>query len=280
MKSRSVVSGVALPTGGQRGPYRTAERSVALLYGIACHSLFVLGISAMIHAIATGMTGGLGWLDGGAAWAANALLALQFPLIHSWLLSDRGRAVLDRLAPLGLGRDLGTTSYAAIASLQLLATFVLWSPTRTVWWAAEGAARGVSVALHAGSWLLLLKTMVDAGLDLQSGARGWWAVVRNRRPRWRPFSTTGCFRFTRQPIYVAFFLILWTGPVWSPDRLLLAVIWSLYCIFGPLLKERRCLRFEGERFRRYQSVVPYWLPTLRPARLPAAPVAPVGSPEP
>jgi len=59
-------------------------------------------------------------------------------------------------------------------------------------------------------------------------------------------------------------LILWTAPVWTPDRLLLCVVWTLYCWLGPLLNEQRDLRFEGDRFRRYQSPVPYWLPNWKP----------------
>jgi len=30
-----------------------------------------------------------------------------------------------------------------------------------------------------------------------------------------------------------------------------------------VLKERRCIAAYGERFQRYQSRVPYWLPDLR-----------------
>lgn len=250
---------------GER-PYSAGQRGLALIDGIVCHSVFGVAIAAMILSIATGLSWGFGPFEGAAAWAANLLLVVQFPVLHSWLLSEPGGAFLDCLAPSGLGRDLRTTTYATIASLQLLVTFCLWSPSGTTWWQAEGAALWASIALYAGSWLLLLKAMADAGLDLQSGFRGWGAVVRNRRPQWKPFPTHGWFRYTRQPVYVAFFLTLWTAPVWTPDRLLLAVGWTLYCWIGPLFKESRCLRFEGERFRRYQSLVPYWFPSLRAGR--------------
>jgi protein-S-isoprenylcysteine O-methyltransferase Ste14 len=150
--------------------------------------------------------------------------------------------------------------------VQLLVTFGLWAPSHVVWWRAEGMALVASLALYAGSWLLLLWAMIEAGLDLQSGFRGWGAVVRNRVPRWKPFPTHGLHRHTRQPVYVAFFLTLWTGPVWTPDRLLLALVWAAYCVLGPRWKEGRILRFEDDRYRRYQAQVPYWLPRLRAAR--------------
>lgn len=244
-------------------PYGVRERSVAVLFGIVCHCLFGVAIVGMILSLGTGLAWNPGHLEGATRWIVNGSLVVQFPLLHSWLMSDRGRAWLNRLAPLGLGRDLSSTSYATIASLQLLATFGLWSPSGVIWWRSQGLALAASGILYAGSWLLLLKAMTDAGLDLQSGFRGWGAVARNRRPQWKPFPTHGLYRYTRQPVYFAFFLTLWTGPVWTPDRLLLAVGWSWYCWVGPRLKERRCLRLEGGRFRRYQSLVPYWLPSAR-----------------
>jgi protein-S-isoprenylcysteine O-methyltransferase Ste14 len=244
------------------------QRAVALAYGIACHVLFVAAISSMIFSIDQGLRWGIGPFRGAAAWVANLLLVMQFPLLHSWLLSRQGRRFLNRLAPFGLGRDLATTSYTAISSLQLLVTFGLWSPSQTVWWRAEGGALLASSALYAGSWLLLLKAMFDSGIDLQSGFCGWGAVIRNRRPQLKPFPTHGLYRHTRQPVYVAFFLTLWTAPVWTPDRLLLAGVWTLYCWFGPLLKEHRYLRFQGDCFRRYQSLVPYWWPNARACPIP------------
>lgn len=251
------------PAAARECIYGVRQRTVAVLYGIACHALFAIAITGMILSLGTGLTRGLGRFAGVTRWVVDGLLVIQFPLLHSWLLSGTGRGWLNRFAPLGLGRDLSTTSYATIASLQLLVTFGLWSPSGIVWWRAQGGALAGSCALYAGSWLLLLKAMGDAGLDLQSGFRGWGAVARNRRPQRKPFPTHGLYRYTRQPVYLAFFLTLWTAPVWTPDRLMLAVGWSLYCWMGPLLKERRCLRFEGERFRRYQSLVPYWIPSAR-----------------
>lgn len=89
----------------------------------------------------------------------------------------------------------------------------------------------------------------------------------------QPGATNGCgflwnrlspeFRYTRQPVYLAFALTLWTGPVWTPDKLVLALLWTAYCIVGPRFKERRYLQYYGEEFERYRESVPYWLPRKR-----------------
>ena len=239
------------------------RRLVALVTGILTHLLFALGVGWMMLSLATGLQTGFGPFRGRAALVANALLALQYPALHSFFLASRGRRLLERVAPLGLGRDLSSTLYVAFASLQLVLVFGLWSPSGIVWWQATGALRVAFLAAYAASWLLLMKAMGDAGLPLQLGYLGWTAVFRGESPRYGALPETGLFRVCRQPVYLAFALTLWTGPVWTPDRLFLACAWTSYCLLGPLLKERRYVRIHGESFLRYREGVPYWLPRLR-----------------
>lgn len=237
------------------------ERARAVALGLACHGSFAAAIATMIIALHEGLRIGQGRLVGGAAWAANAALAVSFPLVHSFLLTRVGARTLDVVAGDPSGR-LRSTSYALLASLQLLAIFALWSPTGPELWRAQGAVRWITELLFAASFALLGRAMMDAGLALQSGWLGWSAVARGRAPRFAPFPSQGLFRFTRQPVYVAFTLTLWTAPVLTTDRLVLAIVWTLYCLVGPLHKERRLLAREPERYLRFQSTVPYWLPRL------------------
>jgi len=216
----------------------------------------------MIAGLHTGMAIGHGPLHGAAAWIGNVFLVVQFPVLHSLLLSTRGRTLLLRLAPAHMGADLSTTTYALIASLQLLLTFLAWSPSGIVWLEPHGLPRVAMSIAYGLAWIFLLKTMVDAGLALQTGYLGWSAVARGRAPEYREFSTRGTFRYLRQPVYLAFTLTLWTGSVWTPDHLLIAVVWTVYCLVGPALKERRYLQHYGARFARYRALVPYWLPSL------------------
>lgn len=245
-------------------PYTRYQRALAVAYGVICHAAFAVAIASMVLGIFTGMAIGRGGLIGPWAWLANALLIAQFPVVHSFLLSERGRKVLARMAPAGLGNDLSTTTYATLASLQLAAVFLLWSPSAAVWWVASGWLWWTSSTAYALSWLLLLKTMSDAGMSIQTGSLGWMAVAQGRRPKFDGFQPRGSFRVVRQPVYIAFALTLWTAPVWTVDRLALALAWTAYCLLGPLLKERRYLRFYGTAFERYRRQVPYWLPRLRP----------------
>lgn len=243
---------------------RRAAVTVATVLGLGCHAAFLAGVGAMIVSLHEGLQTGGGTLHGPLAWTADAALALQFPLLHSFFLSRRGRRALARVAPTPVGAHLVPTTYALVASLQLVAVFLLWSPSGTVWWRAQGAARIASTAAFAGAWLLLLRAMSDAGLALQTGTLGWVSVVRGRTPDYGPLRTGGLQRLCRQPVYVAFALTLWTPPTWTPDGLVLAVLWTGYCLVGPRHKEARYRRAYGAAFDAYRARTPYWLPWPRP----------------
>ncbi len=234
--------------------------ALAVALGVFCHAAFAAGVLAMIVAMFFGLSESLGSVPWPWAALANAALILQFPLAHSLLLTGPGNRFLARLG--GHGATLATTSYAIIASLQLLALFALWTPSGIVWWRAEGAALWALTLAYGASWLLLLKASVDAGAEVQSGALGWMSLLARIRPVFPDMPTQGLFRLIRQPIYVAFCLTLWTVPVWTPDQLALAISLTAYCLIAPRLKERRFAARYGDRFARYRAEVPYALPRL------------------
>lgn len=218
----------------------------------------------MVIGLYTGLTTGFGRLEGVWAWIVNILLLAQFPLAHSGLLTRRGQRLLARLAP--YGSTLATTTYATIASVQLLLLFTLWTPSGVVVWAAEGPVFWLMTMLYLLSWALLTKASFDAGPEVQSGALGWTSLARGVKPVFPDMPVSGLFRYVRQPIYVSFALTLWTPPVWTLDLLVVAVSYTAYCLFAPRLKERRFTRLFGDRFRAYQAKVPYWIPLPRRRR--------------
>jgi protein-S-isoprenylcysteine O-methyltransferase Ste14 len=242
---------------------RRREILAALATAVLVHSLFALAVGSLAFALATGMQWGRGTLTGGLAVVANTLLVAQFPLVHSWLLTSRGRALLARLSPFGHGEVLTVSTYALSASLQLLLAFWAWSPSGVVWHEPHGATGVLQWLAFGGAWLFLQKALWDAGLAVQSGAAGWWALLRGRAVDFGELPTRGLFARCRQPIYLGFALVLWTAPVWTLDWLLLATGWSAYCVVGPLRKEARWQRRFGDRFTAYRATVPYLLPRLR-----------------
>jgi methanethiol S-methyltransferase len=208
-----------------RPPAGAGRIAFALILGALCHMLFAAGVLAMITAMFFGLSESLGTVPWPMAALANAALIVQFPVAHSLLLTARGGRLLARLIPGPHGATLATTTYAIIASAQLLALFALWTPSGIVWWRAEGVAFWVVSAAYATSWLILLKASFDAGAEVQSGALGWMSLLARIRPVFPDMPTEGLFRLIRQPIYVAFVLTLWTasgldaGPDGAGDQL-------------------------------------------------------------
>ena len=247
-------------------PAGAGRIALALTFGALCHLLFAAGVLAMIVAMFFGLSEGLGTVPWPWAALANAALIAQFPLAHSLLLTGRGGRLLARVIPGPHGRTLATTTYAIIASAQLLALFALWTPSGIIWWRAEGATFWAITAAYATSWLILAKASFDAGAEVQSGALGWMSLMARIRPVFPDMPTQGLFRLIRQPIYVAFALTLWTVPVWTPDQLALAITFTAYCLLAPRLKERRFAARYGARFQQYRATVPYALPRLTPPK--------------
>lgn len=251
---------LGLVLGIRRPPPGRFRIALAIGYGAVCHLLFAIAVVSMMVAMFFGMSEGLGSVPSPWYLWANAALILQFPLAHSLLLTNRGRKLLSALAPGGHGKTLATTTYAIIASAQLILLFVLWTPSGIVWWRAEGGVFWLLCTLYAAAWLLLIKASYDAGAEVQSGALGWMSLMQNIRPIFPDMPINGLFRFVRQPIYLSFALTLWTVPVWTPDQLAIASAYTIYCVFAPLLKERRFVKIYGERFRAYRSSIPYMIP--------------------
>ncbi|WP_426034218.1 methyltransferase family protein [Cypionkella sp. TWP1-2-1b2] len=86
------------------------------------------------------------------------------------------------------------------------------------------------------------------------------SFLQNIPVRFPDMLQDGLFRTIRQPIYMAFAFTLWTVPVWTPDELILAVTFTVYCLFAPRRKEARFVAIRGDRFRAYKSRVPYMIP--------------------
>jgi hypothetical protein len=205
-------------------PGSKAHRTIAIGYGAVCHTFFAFGVGTMIVAMYSGMNRSLGRVPEPWSVLANAILLAQFPLLHSLLLSSLGTKILRRLAPSAIGARMATTTYVIVASVQVFLLFALCTPSGILWWRAGGFVLWLLSGFYAAAWLLLLRAILDAGIELQTGFLGWWSIARNRSPVFPPMPTAGLFRIVRQPIYVAFALTLWTVPTWTPDQLAVAVV--------------------------------------------------------
>ena len=238
------------------------NKVIATTLGVACHILFLAAISLMAYMLFWGLTRSalpIHWFGR----KANIILLLQFPVLHSFFLSRRGRAVLEAPFPKKISRDLVSTTFGVVASLQLIAVFALWVPSGEIWFTPTGLTLYLWTLAYAASWILLAIALKEAGLAMQTGFLGWSAVVTKSKPRYPKPATRGLHSLCRHPIYLSFALVILTAPVWSFDHAALALVWVLYCMIGPLFKERRLVKIHGEDYERYREATPYIIPNLR-----------------
>ena len=235
---------------------------IAFLYGLLCHVLFTASVITMLVAMFFGMSQSFGKIPAPYSYFLNLLLLLQFPIVHSFLLSSIGKKYLLYFSPKQYSKTLASTIFALLASIQLFLLFFCWTPTQIIIWEASGTSYFLMCTLYSFSWLLLIWASIDAGAELQSGALGWMSLAQNKAPKFPGLPTFGLFKFIRQPIYAAFALTTWTTPNWTLDQLLIAVIFTFYCVIAPIFKERRLEKRFGDKFTDYKSQVPYMVPSL------------------
>ena len=70
-------------------PKGAGRIGLAIGFGIVCHALFALAVLSMIVAMFHGMSESLGRVTWPWSLLANAALIVQFPLVHSALLTSR-----------------------------------------------------------------------------------------------------------------------------------------------------------------------------------------------
>lgn len=236
------------------------HKLIAYSLGIACHLTFVLAIGAMAYMLATGLTSGILPIGGPYGRWINILLLIQFPVFHSFFLTSAGTKILLAPFPREIGKDLITTTYAFVSSIQLLIVFLFWTPVQTAWFVPSGTVLLPWMLVYGLSWLILVKALSEAGISMHTGALGWRSVVNGKHATYPGLPTSGLHNQCRHPIYLAFSLIILTAPVWSSDHFLIASGWVFYCLIGPRFKERRIERRSKKEYDVIRDRTPYIIP--------------------
>lgn len=236
------------------------NKLIAYGLGILCHLAFFVAIGSMAYMLATGLTSGILPIGGPYGRLTNILLLIQFPVLHSFFLTPMGKKILVSPFPKEIARDLLTTAYALVSSIQLLAVFVFWTPARNAWFVPPDPIFFPWVLVYGISWIVLMKALAEAGMAMHTGALGWRSVVTGKQPVYPRIPTAGLHSQCRHPIYLAFSLIILTAPIWSFDHVMLASIWVLYCLIGPKFKERRIQERSREQYDKIKQSTPYLIP--------------------
>ncbi len=189
---------------------------------------------------------------GHAALAWDALLAIQFCVVHSVLLWPGVRKRLERIiSPAFYG-----LFFCTAACLTLLLTMTQWQVGDWAIWQLSGVPRLAVQTLYLSCWGTLFFSLCCSGIGYHTGWLPWWYwVTRQPIPR-RSFKPRGAFTLMRHPGYLSFLGLVWFTPDMTIDRAMLTGLWTVYIFCGSMLKDLRLIHYVGDAYREYQARVP------------------------
>ncbi|BBO85121.1 hypothetical protein DSCO28_56870 [Desulfosarcina ovata subsp. sediminis] len=228
-----------------------------------------LGGSGMLAWLLFLLVGPLIQLDSGFSTTGrlltDALLCLLFFVQHSIMVRQRFRLWLTRSVRV----DFHGALYATVSGACLLTLVCLWQTAGPPLWTPPQWIRWLMTALFLsagiGAWWGSRALGEFDALGVQPAIR---AFGRDRSATPMDFKVRGPYRWVRHPLYLCSLIIIWTGSVFTLDRLLHNGLWTIWIIIGATMEEQDLTDCFGDAYRAYRKKVPMLLPkSLRP-RLP------------
>ena len=182
-----------------------------------------------------------------SAATINLALFTAFALHHSLFARAGVKRLVTRVVPAALERPL----YVWIASSLVVAMCGLWQPIAGLAYAATGWRALPFWLLQGAAALLVARAarVIDplelAGIRQVAVDRGGTGSLQVRGP----------FRVIRHPIYLGWVLLVFGTPAMTANRLVFAVISTLYLILAIPWEEKSLVAVHGDQYRAYQRSV-------------------------
>lgn len=239
------------------------KRLLMLFVGAVGYLLFLLALFyAMAFTLDLGVSAPIG-VPLATPWTAafiDAGLLLAFGVHHSVMARRRSKQYFTRIISPRLERSI----YVMTASCVLLAVFWFWQPIPSiVWQVNQLVVRAIFFGLTLLGWgIVVLSSFLINHFEL-FGLKQVWQTLRGKTSSQTPFRTPSLYRLARHPMMAGFFIVFWTNPSMTIDRLLFALGMSVYILIGVAFEERDLLRVFGATYENYQARVPGLIPFLR-----------------
>ena len=240
------------------------KRWIFLLYGIACHVLFLA-----VYAYMAGFVGN--WfvpksIDQpagrpiGVAIAVDLLLLGLFAVQHTVMARPAFKEIWTRLVPRPIERSTYVLASCAVTAL------VMWQWRAidvVIWDVQEGVGRAVLIGLFIAGWLMVpaVSLMINH-FDL-FGTRQVWLYFQRRDYTPLAFRTPMLYSRVRHPLYLGWALAFWATPTMTAGHLLFAGVLTAYMMAAAVVEERDLVSYFGGQYKAYQQRVPMFVPTLK-----------------
>jgi protein-S-isoprenylcysteine O-methyltransferase Ste14 len=180
-----------------------------------------------------------GWRAG----ITDVVLFSAFALHHSLFARRTPKDAMARLVP----SDLVRTVYVCIASVLLVITCVLWQPVGGVAYSATGGAAAVLA-------LAQLLGVIAGVLAVRRISVRELAGLREPDAHER-LQIDGPYRLVRHPLYLGWVLVVFGAAHMTGDRLLFAIVSTVYLVLAMPLEEAALARQFGDQYQRYRRAV-------------------------
>ena len=185
------------------------------------------------------------------ALAIDALLAVQFALLHSALLLPRAQEVDAVDSGAGLWGVLLCGDVRVDVGGDLGLAAVRRSGLGSAWRCEGGDSRGVLRIVGVDLIQSLFVWLRESNRMDELVALGAGRAVPERI-----FQPRGIYLLLRHPVYLSFLGLVWFVPCMTIDRALLTAVWTVYVFVGSYLKDQRMVHYLGMTYRQYQTEVP------------------------
>ena len=243
---------------------RTMNRSLAVVYGTLCYTLFLVVFLYLI-----GFVGGLlvprsvdNAIEAPVGWAVliDVVLVTLFAVQHSVMARPAFKKWWTRIVPEPIERS----TYVLLASLVLALMFWQWRELPAVVW--EVTWQPARLALWTMFWLgwaiVLASTFMINHFEL-FGLKQVFAAWRARPAVETGFQATLLYRVVRHPLMLGFIVAFWASPTMTTGHLLFATVMTGYILVALQLEEHDLMAALGTRYAEYRQRVPMLIPGLR-----------------
>jgi methanethiol S-methyltransferase len=202
-------------------------------------------------------------------------LAALFAIVHSALASRQAKDLAVRILGTHFRDGLYRLVYSILAYLMFVWAVVSFYrlPDRVLYQVPAPLSWLMRLG-QVASLLMVVQCIRIMGFREGFGIAGLAAVSRGDLPEREPegqgprldrdgeLLVIGPYRYSRHPVNLAAFGIAWLHPRMTVNWLTIAIVASLYAIVGSIHEEFRLRRAYGERYARYQRMVPFMFPRV------------------
>jgi protein-S-isoprenylcysteine O-methyltransferase Ste14 len=186
----------------------------------------------------------------------DGILSILFFIQHSGMIRSSFSNWLSPIVP----RHYQPATYAIASGIALGAVVLLWQPSQTVLYQAEGMilllARAIAMFAIVGFyWGVRALGNIDT-----FGIKPIRAHLSGRQLRVPDIVVRGPYLWVRHPLYFFSLVLVWSFPDVSLDRLLFNVLWTIWVVLGTYLEEKDLVSEFGEKYSHYQETVPMLFP--------------------